>query len=55
MQVTIIRNDDWHHDWHRNIAEGRACLLIGCRKWQLEEAMSEHQKLKGWEIREVVR
>ncbi|WP_203648938.1 hypothetical protein [Secundilactobacillus yichangensis] len=55
MKVTIIRNDDLHHDWHRNVSEKWACEVIGCKKWQLEEAMNEHQKLKGWEIQEVVR
>lgn len=51
MQVTIIRNDEWH----KSISEGRAISLIGCRKWQLEDAMKDHQRLKGWEIREAVR
>lgn len=51
MQVTIIKSPDWHKD----IAEQRACTLIGCRKWQLDQAMKDHQRLKGWEIREAVK
>lgn len=51
MKVTIIRGDEWH----KAIDEYRAEQIMHCRKWQLEEAMSEHQKLKGWEIKKVYR
>lgn len=55
MQVTIIRNDDWHRDWYKNISEYWACKIIGCNKWQLEDALDDDNKLKGWKIKEVYR
>ena len=49
MQVTIIKNDHWHKD----VGEYWDCKLIGCRKWQLDQVMKDHQRLKGWEVREA--
>ncbi|GAX06829.1 hypothetical protein IWT25_02176 [Secundilactobacillus pentosiphilus] len=53
MKVTIIGWSKWNHDWHKAVNEGWACQIIGCKRWQLEQAMIDQQHLKGWEVRKA--
>ena len=49
MRVTISRGDEWY----KGIQPLRACHLIGCKGWQLQDALEDHNDLKGWKIRKT--